>query len=322
MKSLLDIQQDIRQLEKSMKEISDDVKNINADIDSLRNASETTELDFDKIEILARQIDFGKHPLDKLKDGRACQVYLEILLNLVRLDMDEEITINRLVFIQWLQIQSRIDWSLEDLYKDCFKTDKKMIFEFLEIIPKKYKDYFLVDALIIANISGEANVALYEYIADIIAILGLTHGEARDLAVISKMALSQSVDGVERECLNMVQDKLEPFSHYLRSGIAQDVIKAMRVIVVALPDRCVKWFEWKVKQFQKVECGDVIATYRKEKRTRGYSYMKQYEYEIEEIMAPVPGTIFRFRDNNTNYGVIAHEKDNKDSIKSWIKTRR
>lgn len=174
MKSLLDIQQDIRRLEKSMREISNDVKNINSDIDRLRNASETTELDFSKIEVLAKQIDFGKHPLDKLEDSRACQVYLEMLLNLVRLDREEERTVNRLVFIQWLQIQSRIDWSLEDLYKDCFKADTKMLFEFLEIMPKEYESYFLVDALIIANISGKANESLYEYIADIIAIFGLT----------------------------------------------------------------------------------------------------------------------------------------------------
>ena len=57
--------------------------------------------DFSKIEVLAKQIDFGKHPLDKLKDGQICQVYLEMLLSIVQLDSDEEVTINRMVFIQW-----------------------------------------------------------------------------------------------------------------------------------------------------------------------------------------------------------------------------
>ena len=112
MKSLLDIQQDIRVLEKNIQEINKCVKTINTDIETIRNSSEGVALDYSKIELLAKQIDFGKHPLDKLKDGRACQIYLEMLLNIVRLDQDEESVVNRMVFVQWLQIQSKIDWSL------------------------------------------------------------------------------------------------------------------------------------------------------------------------------------------------------------------
>lgn len=42
---------------------------------------------------------FDKHPIQKLEDGKACQIYIEMLLNIVRLDKNEEITLNRLVFI-------------------------------------------------------------------------------------------------------------------------------------------------------------------------------------------------------------------------------
>ena len=311
MKSLLDIQQDIRRLEKCMQEISEDMQTINSDIDSLRNTSETTEGDFSKIETLARQIDFDKHPLSKLNDNRVCRVYLEMLLNLVRLDADEETTVNRLVFIQWLQIQSRIDYSLEDLYKECFKTDKKIIFEFLEIMPEEYKEYFLVDALIVANISGEANAALLNYIADIIDIFGLAHEKVKELAIISKMVLSQSVDGIKREYLNRVD--LESFSHYIRNDIVQDILNTIRVIAVAVRDSSVYSFSWTTKQFQEVKCGDIIAKYRK-------NWM--YGSDPEKVKAPVSGTIFQFKYNNTYYGVISYENDNKDSIKSWVKMRR
>ena len=84
------------------------VKTINTDIETIRNSSEGVVLDYSKIELLAKQINFGKHPLTNLKMG-ACQIYLEMLLNIVRLDQDEESVVNRMVFIQWLQIQSRID---------------------------------------------------------------------------------------------------------------------------------------------------------------------------------------------------------------------
>lgn len=320
MKSLLDIQQDLRVLEKNIQEINECVKTINTDIETIKNSSEGVVLDYSKIELLAKQIDFGKHPLDKLKDGRACQIYLEMLLNIVRLDQDEEAVVNRMVFVQWLQIQSKIDWSLEDLYLDCLKTDKQLIYEMFEMIPKKYKEFFLVDALIVVNIAGNANEEIYQYIADIIAFLGLSTEEVKDLAFISRVSLSQNLSGASRDDLKVLQDKAKSFSHYIRNEFAEEGIKALRVVVVELPDNEALNFKWKVKQQQVVISGDVIATYQKEKRSRGFSYMK--DYKSEEIKAPVSGVLFQFRDNNTNYGVIAHEKDNKDAIKSWIKARR
>lgn len=320
MKSLLDIQQDLRVLEKNIQEINECVKTINTDIETIKNSSEGVVLDYSKIELLAKQIDFGKHPLDKLKDGRACQIYLEMLLNIVRLDQDEEAVVNRMVFVQWLQIQSKIDWSLEDLYLDCLKTDKQLIYEMFEMIPKKYKEFFLVDALIVVNIAGNANEEIYQYIADIIAFLGLSTEEVKDLAFISRVSLSQNLSGASRDDLKVLQDKAKSFSHYIRNEFAEEGIKALRVVVVELPDNEALNFKWKVKQQQVVISGDVIATYQKEKRSRGFFYMK--DYKSEEIKAPVSGVLFQFRDNNTNYGVIAHEKDNKDAIKSWIKARR
>lgn len=320
MKSLLDIQQDVRRLEKSIQELTADVGHIHSDIENIRNSSEGMDLDFSEIEILARQFKFGKHPLGKLRDDRVCQVYLEMLLNLVRLDPDAEegAIIKRLVFIQWLRIQSQTDWSFEDLYKACFKTDKKLYLEFSELIPKNYREYFLADALIVANISGTANVTLYEYIADVVTILGLSSAEVKLIAMISKIALSQRVEGVKREERIMLLKKLRSFSHYLNGSMAEDLLSETRVIAVNFPDSSVVDFKWKVKQSQKVECGDVIATYKKEKRKRGYTFEKQYE--TKEIKAPVSGTIFQFRNNKTDYGVISHEKDTKDAIKSWIKT--
>lgn len=320
MKSLLDIQQDIRVLEKNIQEINECVKNINTDIEMIRNSSEGVALDYSKIELLAKQIDFGKHPLDKLKDGRACQIYLEMLLNIVRLDQDEESVVNRMVFVQWLQIQSKIDWSLEDLYLDCFKTDKQLIYEMVEMIPKKYKEFFLVDALIVANIAGIANEEIYQYIADIIAVLGLSTKEVKDLAFISRVSLSKNLSGASRDELKVLQDKAKSFGYYIRNEFAEEGIKALRVVVVELLDNDAKNFKWKVRQQQAVVSGDVIAIYQKEKKSRGFSYMK--DYKSEEIKTPVSGVIFQFRDNNTNYGVIAHEQDNKDSIKSWVKARR
>ena len=91
MKSLLDIQQDVRSLEKSVQEVTNLIKGINLDMEEFRTANQNTDVDFSKIETLAKNISFGKHPIRKLSDGRACQIYLEMLLNIVRLDLEEEL---------------------------------------------------------------------------------------------------------------------------------------------------------------------------------------------------------------------------------------
>lgn len=319
-KSLLDIQQDVRNLENKVQEITESIKNISLDIDSIRNSSGGAVLDFGKIEVLAKQMEFGKHPLDRLKEGHICQLYIEILLGIVHLDSAEDLTIKRMVFIQWLQIQARIDWSLEDLYQDSFKIDKPAYYEMAELIPKRYKEYLLVDALMVANISGKANEEIYNYVADIVTILGIQSESVGVLASIAKLALSQSVEGIGREYLEKIYDKGALYSYYISGDLVEECKKALRVIEVEQPDYGVHSFKWKVQQQQKVRCGEVIATYLKEKQSRGYSFMR--EYKTEEIKATVSGTLFQFRNNNTNYGIIAHEQDNRDSIKAWVKSRR
>lgn len=84
-KSLLDIQQEIRKLDGKVKDISASIAEIYAEIDELRN-DETDGIDYETIRLMSRHLSFGKHPLGRLNDAYACQVYLEILLSLVQAD--------------------------------------------------------------------------------------------------------------------------------------------------------------------------------------------------------------------------------------------
>ena len=76
---------------------------------------------------------------------------------------------------------------------------------------------------------------------------------------------------------------------------------------------------------QKVKKDDVIALYQEKiDINKDYSFIweKHSADDYKELIAPVDGTLFQFRDNNTFYGVIAYKGDNKDAIKTWVKTRR
>lgn len=145
MKSLLDIQQDVRNLENILSDVQGKIKEIEINIDGLRTSNQNMDMDYSKIEILSRQLAIGRHPLDKLKDDKAKKTYLKMLLSIVRLDANEEVTLNRLILIQRILADSGIDLSLEDMYKDSFRISLDSFYNMVEIIPVKYREIFVVD---------------------------------------------------------------------------------------------------------------------------------------------------------------------------------
>ena len=91
-KSLLDIQQEIRVVERQINVLSNAIKEIYKDIASLRN-DEVALIDYKKIRLLSTNIKFDNHPLSNLPDKKLCQAYIELLLRLVHLDKDTNHTI-------------------------------------------------------------------------------------------------------------------------------------------------------------------------------------------------------------------------------------
>lgn len=323
MKSLLDIQQDVRNLEADVEEITERIRNISSDIDDMRNADPSMEFDYGRIEILAGQIPFVRHPLDELEDGRACLIYLEMLLNIVRMDHEIGVTVNRLIFIQWIQIQSRIDRSLEELVADTYRTQADLFEEFAQIVPKEYMDVFMLDALIVANIGGEANGETLEYLAEVSALLGIDAEKLRILAQIARAVLCQKFGEMEKEELREVLKCTNEFEFYLDSDIIEKAVQEQREIVVKVDD--MSNLKWMVIQNQKVQKGDIVATFT-EVIWRDNAigtvlswFHSDYENTSRTIEAPSSGTLFQFRLNSMNYGVISIETDSRESIKAWIK---
>lgn len=207
---------------------------------------------------------------------------------------------------------------------DCLKTDEQLFYEMSEIISKEYKEYFLVDALIVANITGMANKEIYTYIADAITVLGVSGKDVKGLALVSKVSLSQNLSGVSDDDLKVLGYKVREYGQYIRSDLVEEVFAKLRVVAVEVPDDEAEDFAWKAGQQQAVKSGDTIAAYKKivieyiPLIFLGTSIQSQ-KLEPTEVKSPVSSNIFQFRDNNTNYGVIAHEQDNEESIKAWIK---
>lgn len=320
MKSLLDIQQEVRRLENSVRDISESIKNIYSDIEELRNMDSSMDIDFSKIKVLAGRFGFRQHPLAKLEDGRLCQLYLEMLLNIVRLDPEQEAVINRLVFIQWLQIQANIDWSLERLYADCFRMDKTEYYEFADKLTRKYRESFIVDALITAYIAGALNGDIMEYITEQSTVLGVDRGRLRILSVTARVVLSQSIRGMSKSDIDGFLKCVRSYRHYVDGYVIEETVKNLRDIAVEVRDEDCSDFVWKAQQMSMVKKGDVIAVCRVKVRPQRLS--TQYAYKYKELKATSAGMLFQFRDQKTYYGVIGHESDNKEAIKAWVQSGR
>ncbi len=306
MKSLLDIQQDVRNLEGNVQEITKRIKALNSDIADIRNAEYDAEYDFQKIELLARKISFEEHPLGWLKSAGSgmCQAYLELLLALVQLDSEEKATIDRMVFIQWLQIKSGIVLSLDDLYKNTLKMNRKRYFELLELICGKYREYFIVDALIVSNITGAVNRAMYEYIADIAAVFEISLQEVKRLALIAKITLKQEEKNLGEEQKKFILAHGNEYGYY----ISEVINRIRRNLAVKVNWENVADFYWEKSTGEKIKVNDVLAYY--------YTLDDCREHEIR---ATVSGRIFAFRNKNTYYGVISDENDNLAAIMKWVK---
>lgn len=306
MKSLLDIQQDVRNLESNVQEITKRIKALNSDIADIRNAEDDAGYDFHKIELLAKKIPFDEHPLTWLKSSGSgiCQAYLELLLALVQLDSEEKATIDRMVFIQWLQMKSGIVLSLDDFYKNALKMNRKRYFELLELICGKYREYFIVDALIVSNITGAVNRAMYEYIADIAAVFEISLQEVKRLALIAKITLKQEEKNLGEEQKKFILAHGNEYGYY----ISEVINRIRRNLAVKVNWENVADFYWEKSTGEKIKVNDVLAYY--------YTLDDCREHEIR---ATVSGRIFAFRNKNTYYGVISDENDNLAAIMKWVK---
>ncbi len=303
-KSLLDIQQEIRELDYKVKEISTSISEIYNELDEFRNSGEDESYDYEMIRMMARHFSFGTHPLNELNDEHTSRLYLETLLSLVQMDSGSEYTTSRMIFIQWILAQSKLKNDLESLYKEAFKLDIGSYSELVENIPHTYREQLILDALLTANICSQANDEVLLYIVNLCSILGIDKEQLEVLSIVAKIVLKQNIVRAPKKVLSAILT----FKHYLASDMYKEMFWAHRTIVVEAPDDSHWMFKWKFKQYDMVKKGDVIAIYRK----------GTWNGKEEDFKAPCSGKLFQFRHNNTNYGVIANENDSKDAIKDWV----
>ena len=326
MESLLEIQQKVKELENSLKNITNTIGSINTDIQKLRVTDKDLEIDFKKLKVLSRHIPFKTHPLSELNDRHCIKLYVEILMNIIRIS--PEISIEKMSFVQWIIEKSKIDISFEDLYKESLEMNDKLLDEVVNYLSEDYKIYIVIDSMVIGNLTGKADVNTLNYIADICRVLGIKKDDINALAIIAKAILCQNTNNISNIKNTKFLDYTFKVKYYLNAQLIKEMLNIIMTqyrCLVELPS-CSYNIVFTKNSFSDVKEDEEIGYY-KIKNNSNYSSNSFYKSianinnnKFQDIVAPISGRLYVFidSDNRKQYGVISHIEDDPNLIKIWL----
>ena len=335
---------ELTELQKQLRATEEQIIALKIEIDKEQNKYvNENEINYNKIRRMAKRYKFGKHPIGEIIDLHIAKKYILSLLNLVHLSKDSECMINRMIFVQWVLYQSKLNIELQELFRESLRIEPKLFEDLDEILPEMYHSQLIVDTLLVANICGKCNSEELLYIVNLSEILEIEKEELRILSLISNGILKQDLSMIKMKDYKNIQMQKELFMHYLEPLLSKnelwnkktikrnilsnnrnhddenDTLKdkynegkvaITRNICVEAHEYMYRNFEWKVKQGSKVCSADVIAT-----------YTSQWGNRTFEIKSSGTGILYQFKIGLVNYGVVSVDGDSIEKIKDWIYER-
>ena len=311
MKSLLEIQQEIRELSGAVKELQASLEGISGDIGELRSSGSGEELDYEDIARTARNIHINQHPLD-LKDDMIKEMCTELLLVIAGNEPDSRNLYKKLAFVQAVKEAWHIDIDLRELQKRSLLTDENTYKNLCESLTIRDKVYLMPDMLITANFCGRANAETFELIADISDIFALSKEQMEEAIEIAKAVLTNdySFPGKSDE---QAITLMKLYGHYIDDKICSQRIESSRSIDVQ--SLGFSLCDWKVPDRSRVKKGQLIAYGTPDLGSSNKNFYASREGYIFQFML---GNIFGCIP--VLCGVIsAYQDDSIDSIRAWVK---
>ena len=325
MKSLLDIQLEIRQAEAYINDVIKLLRNIDEAISELGNERDLSGTDYDMVRTMAKNIDFPSHPISLIDNIDARRLYIKLLLIMIRLGKNHTISNEQLAFIQWIMDKAEIGVQLEELIIECFKQDDELIYNAKSFFSKEQILSLIEDMLITVNLSGEMNSDTAVYIAEISEILKLSKDDLKRLSCLAKLVLCRRPEDLDKDDLRAALDHIDIVEQYIDDIIMDKCFDEARVFVCAVSKD--EYYKWSVKNKCHVEKNDEIGSFNNYKssqynRLSFLSLINGTETTSANkvsLSAPASGTLFQFEYCNKQYGVISSSSDNIGSIKKWVK---
>lgn len=183
---------------KKLDEISINAKKLYEDLKDLEQSSKKEKLndiDFNYFRGAAKHNAFNEHIL-KNENEYIQRNYLYLISSLLIFNNKEEVKNSQFLYIARLVSGfSNKNLDIENIYANAMIMDGKQISDCIEVI-KEYKDVFVVDSLICANIEGKTNDEVLEYLSEIYSMMGVKYNEFNELLNLCNAILENSSERI------------------------------------------------------------------------------------------------------------------------------
>lgn len=183
---------------KKLDEISINAKKLYEDLKDLEQSSKKEKLndiDFNYFRGVAKHNAFNEHIL-KNENEYIQKNYLYLISSLLMFNNKEEVKNSQFLYIARLVAGfSNKNLDIENIYANAMIMDGKQLSDCIEVI-KNYKDVFVVDSLICANIEGKANDEVLEYLSEIYFMMGVKYNEFNKLLNLCNAILENSSEKI------------------------------------------------------------------------------------------------------------------------------
>lgn len=179
------------ELQVELRSIENQISRLHNEIEKMKpKTEEEKKTDFKKINILAR-----RHTImNRSMIGMERTIKLFFISSLSYLSLIEEEGMNiRLLYLTRLSFGSGLDINTEEIYKRGLEFKETFIDVTCESLAS-YKYTYLVEAFILANLSGDVSGELLTVISDIAKMMECDKEEIRVIAQVAKAKLLDDID--------------------------------------------------------------------------------------------------------------------------------
>ena len=183
---------------RTIEEIANNIKQICDEmLDSEKSMNKNNyEIDLEKIEAIATKNPLVGHKVCEL-DEHIQRIYLKYLVNIINLTNNQNTRYSQILFLNRI-IKDIKNTSIN--IKDIILTSLNQTLdldEFIKCISDDIVDLFVVDSLIISNITGNIERESLDYISEIISLFNIKNDKFCDLVNLAKSILERNDDKIE-----------------------------------------------------------------------------------------------------------------------------
>lgn len=200
-----------------IKVLTNKINELCIDIDELKHIGKNqNQLDNSKLKAIAKRYPVLGHPLSK-SDIYTKNLYLTLLASILSIDnIDSSVVENGRLFILRIIEGLEEDIEFENIYKNSLELDEKIIDEFtLAISMENLQNNFVVDSVIVANLSGKCGDKVLEYMSTLFEMIKIQKNELGELVRLAVLILEKNKKSYKEFCCEELNIDLQKFFFYI-----------------------------------------------------------------------------------------------------------